>query len=126
MADYAHTTQQVLRVAHPMVCNSATTPSATATVRATGAQQGGLKALAVQALARNSVCNRVRNDAPKMCCTPPISDATVVARVQRPIVRFRLIGDTGWATALGAPGDTAEVVIADLRARHGDVEIGGS
>jgi hypothetical protein len=48
-----------------------------------------------------------------------------LSRPPRVIVRFRLGVDTGWATALGAPGDTAAIVTATLRERHGEsVEIG--
>ena len=40
----------------------------------------------------------------------------------RPIVQFRLDGN-GWATALGAAGETIESLIADLRRRWPGVEI---
>jgi len=40
----------------------------------------------------------------------------------RPIVQFRLDGN-GWATALGAAGETVESLIADLRRRWPGVEV---
>lgn len=75
---------------------------------------------------------RVR--APKGRVTPDLIDRLkaekqlLLAELSRPprvIVRFRLSVESGWATALGAPGDTAANVTATLRERHGaSVEIG--
>jgi hypothetical protein len=75
---------------------------------------------------------RVR--APKGRVTPDLIDRLraekqeLLAELSRPpraIVRFRLRAKDGWATALGAPGNSADDVIADLRERHGDgVQLG--
>jgi hypothetical protein len=42
--------------------------------------------------------------------------------IRREIVHFRLVADppSAWATALGAPGDTVDVIVRDLRERLGD------
>jgi hypothetical protein len=79
--------------------------------------------------------NHLRVRAPKGTLTPTLLDRlrqekplllAALASPTRAIVRFRIRGDAGWATALGAPGETVDAVIADLRARHGtaiDIEL---
>ena len=44
-------------------------------------------------------------------------------RNERPVVRFRLDPAAGWASAIGAPGETTESLIADLRERWPGVEV---
>lgn len=136
------TTPDVLRVAYPRECNTQQHPSIGATVGATTAQQGGLKALALAALGRNSTRNNPAQDHQKSAQQTPCKSGLVVARLeqepvallrctrdattqQRPVVHFRLPDDppNNWATALGAMGDTCEAVASALRERWPDAEI---
>jgi hypothetical protein len=74
--------------------------------------------------------NDLRVRAPRGTVTPDLIDrlkaekpqllAALTPRPNRVVLRFRLHGDAGWATALGAPNDTAEMLVAALRQRHGD------
>lgn len=133
----------LLRVACPSTRNTQQTPPIRATSPATVAQQGGLKALAIAALARNKPCNTGAQHPRKTAQYPPLGTPPLVAtdsaplrvarvafprdattQQPRPVLHFRLKGyePNCWATALGRPDETVESLRADLRDRWPDVE----
>lgn len=134
--------RRLLRVAQPRECNTQQTPQNRATARATGAQQGSLRALAGAALARNSARNTGAQDAPETAQQRHDLEAAIVARdstplrvacvafprgattqqpekVVRVVVRFRLQGGCprSWCTAIGTK--PREAIVEELRILHG-------
>lgn len=130
------TSPTLLRVARPRECNTQQTPAQDATTRATSAQQGTLKALALLALGRNNPRNTTAKQPAKTAQQHTAATANAVARVafprcattqqtsepiRRPVLHFRLNAHTpnAWATAIGRPGESIEQLRAELQARFG-------
>jgi len=140
---------ELLRVARPRECNTQQTPKSPkndATSPATTAQHGGLKALALLALARNKPCNNSAQTLSGTAQQRPSESPPAVARdvvplrvacvafpgeattqhaaelVRRAVVRFSMGGDppSAWAVCLGRPGELVASVVAGLRERYGD------
>lgn len=133
----------LLRVAHPRECNNATKPEIAgfdATARATGTQQGGLKALALLTLARNKPRNSSATTPRNATQQTPSKPTPVVARdsvacvalprgataqqpIIRAVVRFR-IGNcepNTWCTAIG--GKPRAEIVADILQKWPDAKV---
>ena len=147
MTNSQTTGSDLLRVARPRECNTQQTPQNRATTPATGAQQGSLKALALLALGRNNARNNSAGLPSKTAQQTEAIHSPVVAQesgplrvayvafprgataqqpiAARPVLHFRLSGyaSKAWATALGRPGETVAMSLADLRQRWPGVEI---
>lgn len=74
----------LLRVARPRECNSATNRPEHATARATGAQQAGLKALALLALGRNNQRNNSAQPGEETAQQQPEKHPPAVALIEQP------------------------------------------
>ena len=126
---------RLLRVAFPRARNNATNTPNDATGHATGAQQIGLKALALLALERNKPRNNHATDTPKTTQQTAVLEGSFVARVAQDsdVLRARLLAlaeveriDAGLVRKL-PNGDVAEcsglpdeTLVAYLRALRDD------